>query len=143
MDKPPADPADHAQDFARRYAQLLDQYCALRMEELGIPDDKIGADNLRPHMKWCAFDPEGRDGGSITTGIVVNSGALNPDLLKGGKGARVYPKARLRDRIDSIIAHEYEEGRLGTHESALKAAARTKLPITDGARRILRATGRS
>jgi hypothetical protein len=91
----------------------------------------------------CDFDPEGRDGGSITTGIVVNSGALNPDLLKGNKGARVYPEARLRDRIDSIIAHEYEESRLGTHESALKAAAGTKLPVTGGARRILRATGRS
>jgi hypothetical protein len=94
-------------------------------------------------MKWCAFDPAGRDGGSITRGIVVNSRALNPDLLKGGKGARIYAKARLRDHIDSIIAHEYEESRLGTHESALKAAASTKLPITDGARRILRATGRS
>jgi hypothetical protein len=40
MDKPPADSADHAQDFARRYAQPLDQYCTLRMEELGVPDDK-------------------------------------------------------------------------------------------------------
>jgi hypothetical protein len=30
-----------AQDFARRYALPLDQYCAPRMEKLGIPDDKI------------------------------------------------------------------------------------------------------
>jgi hypothetical protein len=30
----------------------------------------------------------------------------NPGLLKGGKGGRIWPKARLRDRIDAIIAHE-------------------------------------
>ena len=51
-------------------------------------------------------------------------------------------KARLRDRIDSIIAHEYEESRYGTHADALKAAAKTELPITDEARRICRAMAR-
>ena len=40
---------------------------------------------------------------------VVDSGALNPELFKGKKGGRIYPKMRLRDRIDAIIAHEYEE----------------------------------
>jgi hypothetical protein len=38
MPKPPRDPADHAQDFAFRYARDLDAYCAVRMEELGIPE---------------------------------------------------------------------------------------------------------
>jgi hypothetical protein len=52
------------------------------------------------------------------------------------------PSARLRDRIDAIIAHEWEEDRLGSHEAALKAAPRTELPVSDGARRILRALGR-
>jgi hypothetical protein len=66
---------------------------------------------------------------------------LNPELLKG-KGSRIWPKARLCDRIDSVIAHEYEEDRLGTHESALKHGAKTMLPVSDGARRILRAMGR-
>jgi hypothetical protein len=141
-EKPPADPADHAQDFARRWVDRLDEYCAVRMEELGIPEEKLGADDLRPQMQWCAFDPEGRDGGNIAGGVTVNSGALNPGLLKGGKGGRIWPKARLRDRIDAIIAHEWEESRSVSHIAALKAGPMTALPVTDGARRILRAMAR-
>src|SRR6266550_6607585 len=99
-ERPPPDPADHAEDFARRWADRLDQYCALRMQELGIPEDKLGADDLRKNMKWCAFDPEGRSGGNITGGVTLNSGVLNLDLLKGGKGGRIWPRARLRDPID-------------------------------------------
>jgi len=57
-------------------------------------------------------------------------------LLKGEKGVRVFAKARLGDRIDAIIPHEYEEDRLGTHELAVKHAPRTELPIGDRARRI-------
>jgi hypothetical protein len=141
-DIPPSDPADHAAEFSRTWVDRLDQYCALRMQELGIPDDKLGADDIRPGMTWCAFDPQGREGGSITGGIAVNSGCLNPDLLKGGKGARLWPKARLRDRIDATIAHEWAESKLVNHEAALKAAAKTELPVSEGARRILRAMGR-
>jgi hypothetical protein len=141
-EKPPPDPADHAQDFARRWADRLDQYCAIRMEELGIPEEKLGADDLRPHMQWCAFDPQGREGGNITSGITVNSGVLNPELLKGQKGGRIWPKARLRDRIDATIAHEWAESRHVNHEAALKAAARTELPVSDGAKRILKAMAR-
>jgi hypothetical protein len=142
-DTPPIDPADHAEDFAHRWADRLDEYCALRMQELGIPDDRLGADDLRPYMRWCAFDPEGREGGSISGGVVVNSGVLNPDLLKGQKGSRIWPRARLRDRIDAAIAHEWAEAELVNHEAALKAAAKTGLPVSNGARRILKAQARS
>jgi hypothetical protein len=141
-DKPPADPADHAADFARRWADRLDEYRALRMQALGIPDEKLGASDLRPHMKWCAFDPYGREGGNITKGITVNSGVLNPELLKGKKGGRIWPKARLRDRIDAIIAHEWGESQFVDHRAALRAAARTELPVSDGAKRILKAMAR-
>jgi hypothetical protein len=141
-ENPPADPAEHALDFSRRYAAPLDRYCALRMEELGIPEDKQGADDLRAHMRWCAFDPEGRSGGHISKGITVNSGVLNPDLLKGGKGGRIWPRASLRDRIDAIIAHEWEESRTVDHVAALMAGPKTELPISDAARRILRAMAR-
>jgi hypothetical protein len=141
-DKPPRDSADHAQDFARRWADRLDQYCAIRMDELGIPEHLQGADDLRKDMRWCAFDPEGREGGNITEGITVNSGVLNPELLRGGKGGRIWPKARLRDRVDAVIAHEYEESKIVDHDAALKAAAKTEWPVTDGARRILRAMAR-
>jgi hypothetical protein len=87
-DHPPEVIADHARAFARRYAAPLEAYCSVRMDELGIPRDLIRADDLRPHMKWTSFDPAGREGGTITKGIVVNSGVLNPDLLKGEKGGR-------------------------------------------------------
>src|SRR5258708_137318 len=83
---PPTAPPATAGDYTRRYAVPLDQYCAIRMQELGIPEDKQGADDLRPYMQWCAFDPHGRDGGHITSGITVNSGVFNPELLKGQKG---------------------------------------------------------
>jgi len=69
-------------------------------------------------------------------------GCLNPDLLKGKKGGRIWPKARLRDRIDSIIAHEWAEDQTLDHDEALKAAAKTELPVSDGAKRILRAMAR-
>jgi hypothetical protein len=63
-EKPPSDAADHASDFSKRYAEPLDRYCALRMEELGIAQDKLGADDIRPGMPWCAFDPHTREGGN-------------------------------------------------------------------------------
>jgi hypothetical protein len=141
-DKPPTDPADHAEDFSHRYAFPLDQYCAIRMQELGIPERLHGAPDFETDGKWRAFITQNRTGGRLTTGITVNSGCLNPELLRGKNGARIFAKARLRDRIDAIIAHEYEEDRLGTHEASLKHGAKTDLPVSDEARRILRAMGR-
>jgi len=138
----PADPAEHAQRSAREWQDVIEPYIQRRMKDLGVPKDKQGADDLRPYMQRCTFDPQGRDGGSITSGITVNSGVLNPELLKGQKGGRIWPKARLRDRIDAIIAHEWAESRTVDHVAALKDAARTELPVTDGARRILRAMAR-
>jgi hypothetical protein len=49
-EKPPADAADQAQNFSRRRADRLDEYCALRMQELGIPADKLGGDDLRKEL---------------------------------------------------------------------------------------------
>jgi hypothetical protein len=141
-DTPPPDSADHAEEFAHAWADRLDEYCALRMEEMGIPDDKNGAPDFGGDGRWLTFQPRDRSGGNITTGVVVNSGCLNPELLKGEKGGRIWPKARLRDRIDAIIVHEWEEDRLGSHEAAVKAAPKTDLPVGDGVRRILRAMGR-
>ena len=142
MQNPPQDPADHAEDFAHRYEGPLDQYCALRQEELGIPEHLHGATDFDRDGRWKAFIAHERQGGNITDGISVNSGVLNPELLKGTKGERLWMKARLRDRIDAVIAHEYEEDRTGSHVGSLKTAPNTKLPISDEARRILRAMGR-
>jgi hypothetical protein len=101
------------------------------------PDDYDG------DGQWRAFDPKGRKGGANTTGAVVDSGVLNPDLLKGQKGGRIWSKMRLKDRIDATIAHEYEELHAGgKHAEAVKNAAKTKLPISDDARRLNRARTR-
>jgi hypothetical protein len=67
---------------------------------------------------------------------------LNPELLKGKKGGRIWPHMRLRDRIDAIVSHEYEEIRHGSHAAALRAAPKTGLPISDEARRLNRAMAR-
>jgi hypothetical protein len=74
---------------------------------------------------------------------VIDSGILNPDVLKGKKGGKLWAKARLRDRLDAAISHEYEELRHGgNHTAAIKAAAKTNLSITDQARRINRSRAR-
>ncbi len=119
-DAPPPDPADHAEDFAHRHADRLDEYAALRMEELGIPEHLHGAPDFEADGRWRAFIAHNRTGGRLTSGITVNSGCLNPGLLNGQKGVRVFAKACLRDRIDAIIAHEYEEDRTGSHEGAIE-----------------------
>ena len=113
------------------------------MEDLGIHRDQIGQPNYDGDGRWQVLDPHGRKGGANTTGVVVDSGVLNPNLLEGRKGGRIWPRARLRDRIDAIIAHEYEELRHhGSHVAALRAAAKTPLPISDEARRSCRAMAR-
>jgi hypothetical protein len=139
---PERPPADHAEDFARRWADRLDWYCTIRMAELGIPDDMNGQPDYDGDGRWHAFDPRGRKGGGNTTGVVVDSGVLNPDLLKGKKGGRIWRMLALRDRVDAAISHEFEELRPCSHAAALRAAARTGLPITPGARRLNRAMAR-
>jgi hypothetical protein len=142
-EKPAADPSEHAQDFARTWADKLEEHCTIRMRELGIPDNMNGQPDYDGNGQWQTFNPYGRQGGENTTGVVLDSGVLNPDLLEGQKGGKLWAKARLRDRIDATIAHEYEElCHGGVHAAALKAAAKTKLPISGQARRINRARAR-
>jgi hypothetical protein len=139
----PADIAAHANQVAQEWEDVGEGYVRRRMKELGIPDQQIGQPDYGGDGRWRAFDPYERQGGKNTTGAVVDSGVLNPELLKGKKGGRIWPKMRLKDRIDAIIAHEYEELRVGgQHADALKAAAKTDLPISDEARRLNRARAR-
>jgi hypothetical protein len=137
------DPAAHAKDFALRYAEPLDYAVSQRMMELGIPDDRIGTRNVGHGPPRLAFQPHGEVGGHIYASgeILVDSGLLNDDLLKkdyGKKAARLFERSRLRDRLDSILAHEFEEHRHGMdHGAAVRFAPETELPISDRARRIL------
>jgi hypothetical protein len=139
----PAHPGLHANQLAQEWEDVVEGYLRRRMQELGIPDALIGEPTYGGDGRWRAFNPQGRQGGTNTTGVVVDSGVLNPKLLEGQKGGRIWPKLRLKDRIDAIIAHEYEELRSGGHHTlALKAAARTELPISAKARRFNRARAR-
>ena len=138
----PADSGLHASQVAREWRDVGQSYAERRMKELGIPKAKIGADDPRAGKPWRAFDPDEKTGGSVSTGVVIDSGVLNLDLLKGKKGGRIWPKASLRDRIDAIIAHEWAEDQTLDHGEALKAAAKTELPVSEGAKRILKAMAR-
>ena len=72
--------------------------------------------------------------------MVVDSGVFNPDLMAGKPGEKQWATDRLRNRLDAVIAHEYEEARLGgIHAAALKHGPDTALPIREGARKLLRA----
>ncbi len=134
------DPAAHARDFAERYAEPMDYHVAQRMTELGIQD--IGMPDRDAGIEWAAFHPHGTIAGSYAPDgrLIVDSGVFNFDLLRKDYGdtvATLFARSRLRDRLDSIIAHEYEEHRNGmSHEAALKAAPKTDLPISDRAREI-------
>jgi hypothetical protein len=90
-----------------------------------------------------AFHPDEGTGGGVTVGrgISVDSGILNPELLgnpAAGGAARAWAKARLRDRIDAVIAHEYEECVRGSDAAARQHAPSTVLLISAEARAILR-----
>jgi hypothetical protein len=136
----PKDIASHASQVASEWEDVGEKYMRKRMKELGIPEAEIGQPDYGGDGHWRAFDPYTKTGGTNTTGIVVNSGVLNPELLKREKGGRIWPKMRLKDRIDAIIAHKYEELRAsGKHSDALKAAAKTKLAISEQARSLNRA----
>ena len=111
------DPAAHARDFAERYAEPLNYHVENRMMELGIDPLKIGVGEPEHGIRHAAFIPHEADGGGNTPDgrLNLDSGILNPDLFKrlGPEASDAYTKARLRDRIDSGIAHEYEEAKGG------------------------------
>lgn len=145
-DRPHNDPAEHALDFAGRHAPALDRYCAERMEDLGIPAERIGSSDQMHGIPWCAFNPHEVQGGGVTPDGRVNfdSGVLNPRLMGSvapGAG-EPWAGARLRDRIDASIAHEFEEGDAGgNHDLAVERCPDTALPIRDEARELARKIG--
>ena len=134
------DPAEHARDFAERYAEPMNYHVENRMMEFGIPTDRIGARKYGyPHRDFLAG---GDDRRRQRTGrrLTVDSGVFNAELMANRPEAgEVWAKSRLRDRIDAIIAHEDAESLTGDHDLAEAMAPDTTLPITEGARQILRA----
>ena len=126
----PADPAEHAVRSAHEWEDVAEVYVQKRMRQLGVPERQIGVRRRERRYRHAAFVPSEGDGGGITPdGINVDSGVLNPQLSAeeiGPHASAIWRKARLRDRIDAVIAHKYEESIAGTHESA-ECARRTPL----------------
>jgi hypothetical protein len=140
----PADPAEHAVQFAHEWADVADSYVQKRMHELGIPEDQIGAIDYGQGGLRRAFEPHEKRGGTndVFSRLYVDSGVLNPELNAeqfGPHVSSIWSKSRLRDRIDAVIAHEHTEVETGSHDSAEALAPATALPIREGGRRILRA----
>jgi hypothetical protein len=148
----PADPAEHAVQFAEEWYDRLEFHSRRRLRELGISESRIGAYDIDYDFRHAAFHPKERTGGSNSPGARINldSGVLNPELLAAKLGpeiATLWARGRLRDRMDAIIAHEDIEGLRvaageelkAAHAAADALAPDTPRPIREGARRILRA----
>lgn len=135
-------PTGDAMDFAQRYADVFERIVERRMRDVGIPDHLIGDIPLGGGSRR-AFHADEETGGGVTVGrgINVDSGVLNPELLgnpNSGGAAAAWSRARLRDRIDAVIAHEYEECLRGSDQAARQHAPSTALRTSDEARAILR-----
>src|SRR5207237_6438918 len=102
------DPAEHAGDFAERYAEPMNYHVENRMMELGIPTDRIGARKYGyPHR---AFWPEECTGGGNAPGrrLTVDSGVFNPALMADRPGAGLlWARARPRGRSAAVMAQEW------------------------------------
>lgn len=136
-----ADPTAHATDFAARNADAFERIIQQRMRDVGVPEYLIGDIPFGGGIRRAFLPHEGTGGGvTIGRGINVDSGVLNPNLLgdpASGGVARAWSKARLKDRIDAVIAHEYEECIRGTDQAARQYAPATRLRISGEARAIL------
>ena len=82
----PADPADHAEDFAHRWVDRLENATEGRMHALHIPEEQIGSSDHLRSVAWRVFFPHERDGGGNGTGgrLNVDCGVLNPNTVEIG-----------------------------------------------------------
>ena len=133
-------------DFARRYRALLSEAIANRMRRIGVPSDMIGIEywgvDTGAFVEY--FPPQ--LGGNIRvglngrTGINVDPAIFDFDAPKVGQ-LSAWRGARLRDRVDAVVAHEFTEATAPEgcdfHQYAIEHAERTELEITDRARLIL------
>jgi len=141
---PSEGPAEHAEDFSRRYLEDLEIVAGQAMMDLGIPDDQMGERDHARGSRIFSFFPGDRQGGTVSHAgqVTLDSGLMNPELLKDGydeEAQRAWQKTRIGDRAQAIIAHalaEHEYG--GDHELALIAGPEMKLPMSHSARELLK-----
>ena len=143
-EKPPADPADHAEDFSRRYAEDLEIVAGQAMMDLGISNDQMGERDHERGSQINSFFPQDGQGGTVSHAgqVTLDSGLMNPELLTENDDAdtrRAWQRTRLGDRAQAIIAHELAEHEYGgDDELALIAGPETKRPVSQAARELLR-----
>ena len=79
----PADPAEHARQFATAWADRLEAYAQRRMRDVGVREDWIGTLDVEHRIERRAFFPHQSVGGDNIhqRGINLDSGILNPDLI--------------------------------------------------------------
>jgi hypothetical protein len=145
-------------DFASRYCEELKLIVANRMRRLGIPEDMIGIRGYAG-LEEGAFVrfPSTQIGGNVNprlapgrqAGIALDHGILDSAHPRLGN-VPSWRSARLRDRIDAAIVHEYLEATLQPpshftglaaadwlHREAVRLAPDNTMAISAGARRIL------
>ncbi len=141
METPPIDPAAHALDFSRRYADDLEIISGQAMIDLGLTEHQMGARDPERNREHHTFFPTDETGGSISPAgqVTLDSGLMNPELLANYDEATgaAWKRTRINDRAQAIIAHELAEHEHGDHELALIAGPETKLPISHAARELL------
>ena len=112
------------------------------MEELGIPLERIGLSDHKHGIPWCAVQSLRQDRRGLRPRGLHRARlrGIHPDLKAplGQKTDAAWKKARLRTRMDSVIAHEYEEGSGYSHDEAVERAPDTELPIPTAARELAR-----
>src|SRR5271157_5497903 len=69
----PADPVEHASQFALKWWDKLDEYAAVRMEELGIPLERIGLSDLSTASPGARSIPSTRPAGASAPGAASSS----------------------------------------------------------------------
>ena len=83
-EKPPADPADHAEDFSRRYAEDLEIVAGQAMMDLGISNDQMGERDHERGSQINSFFPQDGQGGTVSHAgqVTLDSGLMNPEFLR-------------------------------------------------------------
>jgi RHS repeat-associated protein len=134
-------------DFANTNQDRLSKVIGNRMRHVGVPEEMIGIEYYGVDKgPFVRYDPP-QLGGNIRVGtngkpgINVDPAVFDANAPKMGN-LPSWKSARVQDRIDAVIAHEYTEvlapQGVDFHIHALKNAENTPLKISDRARQILK-----
>lgn len=140
-DSPPANAADHAEDFGRRYAEDLDIAAGQVLMDLGIDPYRLARLDPEDFQRKTFFPGERTVDSVSPEGVItVDSGVMNLDVMDAVYGRRsgdLWRRLRLRERIQAAGVHEYEEHEGGSHQESLRRGPVTALPISPRAREML------